>query len=71
MDTIAASQASVSRTVWKIPWMTVPNNRPYNVVHSYTDCVELLRLFRKITYFGPDYNLDRVKTSYDVLVYKE
>lgn len=47
----------------------VPSNSPYNVVRTYADCVEMLRLFRKISYISLDYNLDSVKTGYDVLVY--
>lgn len=47
----------------------VPESSPYNVVRTYADCVELLRLFRKISYISLDYNLDSVKTGYDVLVY--
>ena len=47
----------------------VPENSPYNLVRTYGDCVELLRLFRKIRYISLDYNLDSVKTGLDVLVY--
>ena len=47
----------------------VPSNSPYNVARSYEDCVEMLRLFRKITYISLDDNLGTVKTGYDVLVY--
>lgn len=47
----------------------VPGNSPYNVVRNYDDCVEMLRLFRKISYISLDYNLGTVKTGYDVLVY--
>ena len=47
----------------------VPDSSPYNVCRTYAECVEMLRLFRKITYISLDYNLDSVKTGYDVLVY--
>ena len=47
----------------------VPADSPYNLVRTYADCVELLRLFRKISYISLDYNLGSVKTGYDVLVY--
>ena len=47
----------------------VPGNSPYNVVRSYEDCVEMIRLFRKISYISLDYDLGTVKTGYDVLVY--
>ena len=47
----------------------VPSNSPYNVVRNYEDCVEMIRLFRKISYISLDYNLGTVKTGYDVLVY--
>lgn len=47
----------------------VPDNSPYNVCRTYAECVEMLRLFRKISYISLDYNLDSVKTGYDVLVY--
>ena len=47
----------------------VPDSSPYNVVRTYADCVELLRLFRKVSYISLDYNLGSVKTGYDVLVY--
>lgn len=47
----------------------VPSNSPYNVVRTYAECVEMLRLFRKISYISLDYNLDSVKTGCDVLIY--
>ena len=47
----------------------VPSNSPYNVVRNYEDCVEMIRLFRKISYIRLDCNLGTVKTGYDVLVY--
>ena len=34
-----------------------PGNRPSNVVRSYEDCVEMIRLFRKISYISLDCNL--------------
>ena len=46
-----------------------PATAPYNVVRSYEDCVEMIRLFRKISYISLDCNLGTVKTGYDVLVY--
>lgn len=47
----------------------VPSNSPYNLVRTYADCVDMLRLFRHISYISLDYNLGSVKTGYDVLVY--
>ena len=47
----------------------VPDNSPYNLVRDYAECVELLRLFRRVSYISLDYNLGSVKTGYDVLVY--
>ena len=42
---------------------------PYNCVRTYEDCVELLRLFRKISFISLDYDLGGGKNGYDVLVY--
>lgn len=47
----------------------VPDSSLYNVCRTYAESVEMLRLFRKISYISLDYNLDSVKTGYDVLVY--
>lgn len=47
----------------------VPESSPYNLVRTYADCVELLRLFRRISYISLDYNLGTVKTGLDVLIY--
>lgn len=47
----------------------VPDSSPYNLVRNYEDCVELLRLFRRILYISLDYNLGTVKTGLDVLKY--
>lgn len=47
----------------------VPSNSPYNVVRNYEDCVDMLRLFRKISFISLDYDLGEAKTGYDVLVY--
>ena len=47
----------------------VPSDSPYNLVRTYADCVDMLRLFRRISYISLDYNLGSVKTGYDVLVY--
>lgn len=47
----------------------VPDSSPYNLVRTYEDCIEMLRLFRRISYISLDYNLGTVKTGYDVLVY--
>lgn len=47
----------------------VPSNSPYNVVRNYEDCVEMIRLFRKISFISLDYDLGEGKTGYDVLVY--
>lgn len=48
---------------------TLPDNSPYNLVRTYAECVEMIRLFRKISFISLDYNLGTVKTGYDVLVY--
>lgn len=42
---------------------------PYNCVRTYEDCVEMIRLFRKISFISLDYDLGGGKTGYDVLVY--
>ena len=42
---------------------------PYNGVRTYEDCVEMIRLFRKITFISLDYDLGGGKTGFDVLVY--
>lgn len=42
---------------------------PYNCVRTYEDCVEMVRLFRKISFISLDYDLGGGKTGYDVLVY--
>lgn len=47
----------------------IPANSPYNLVRTYEECVEMIRLFRKISFISLDYNLGTVKTGYDVLVY--
>ena len=47
----------------------IPANSPYNLVRTYDECVEMIRLFRKISFISLDYNLGTVKTGYDVLVY--
>lgn len=47
----------------------VPENSPYNLVRTYEECVELLRLFRRVSFISLDYNLGTVKTGLDVLVY--
>ena len=41
----------------------VPSNSPYNVVRNDEDCVEMIRLFRKISYISLDYNLGTVLGS--------
>ena len=41
----------------------------YNCVRTYEDCVEMIRLFRKISFISLDYDLGGGKTGYDVLVY--
>ena len=47
----------------------VPSNSPYNLAQTYEECVEMLRLFRKISFISLDYDLGPGKTGYDVLVY--
>lgn len=41
----------------------VPSNSPYNVVRNYEDCVEMIRLFRKIAFISLDYDLGESKTG--------
>lgn len=47
----------------------IPDNSLYNLVRTYDECVDMIRLFRKISFISLDYNLGTVKTGYDVLVY--
>lgn len=47
----------------------IPANSPYNLVRTYEECVEMIRLFRKISFISLDYNLGTVKTGLDVLIY--
>ena len=47
----------------------VPSNSPYHVVRNYEDCVDMIRIFRKISFISLDYDLGESKTGYDVLVY--
>lgn len=47
----------------------IPGNSPYNLVRTYEECVEMIRLFRKISFISLDYNLGTVKTGCDVQVY--
>lgn len=47
----------------------IPGNSPYNLVRTYVDCVELLRLFRRISFISLDYNLGAERSGLDVLVY--
>ena len=47
----------------------VPSNSPYNVVRNYKDCVEMIRLFRRISFISPNHYVGEGKTGYDVLVY--
>ena len=42
---------------------------PYNCVRTYEDCVEMIRLFRKISFISLDYDLGGGKTGHNVLVY--
>ena len=50
-------------------WRYVPENSPYNVVRTYEDCIDMIRLFRKISFISLDYDLGGGKTGYDVLIY--
>lgn len=47
----------------------VPGNSPYNVERNYEDCINTLRLFRKISFISLDYDLGEGKTGYNVLAY--
>ena len=42
---------------------------PYNCVCTYEDCVELLRLFKRVSFLSLDYDLGSDHTGYDVLVF--
>lgn len=42
---------------------------PYNCVRTYEDCVELLSLFKRVSFLSLDYDLGSDKTGLDVLVY--
>lgn len=42
---------------------------PYNCVRTYEECVELLGLFRRVSFLSLDYDLGSDKTGLDVLVY--
>ena len=44
-------------------------NGPYNCVRTYEECVDMIRIFRKISFISLDYDLGGGKTGYDVLVY--
>ena len=47
----------------------IPSNSPYNLVRTYEECVDMIRIFRKISFISLDYDLGGGKTGYDVLVY--
>lgn len=47
----------------------VPSNSPYNLVQTYDECVEMIRIFRKVSFISLDYDMGPNKTGYDVLVY--
>lgn len=47
----------------------VPSNTPHNVARTYEDCIEMLRIFRRISFISLDYDLGTEKTGFDVLVY--
>lgn len=42
---------------------------PYNCVRTYEDCVELLSLFKRVSFLSLDYDLGSDKTGYDVLAF--
>ena len=42
---------------------------PYNCVRTYEDCIELIDLFKRVSFLSLDYDLGSDKTGYDVLVY--
>lgn len=47
----------------------VPSNSPHNVARTYEDCIDMLRIFRRISFISLDYDLGTEKTGFDVLVY--
>ena len=47
----------------------VPSNTPHNVARTYEDCIDMLRIFRRISFISLDYDLGTEKTGFDVLVY--
>ena len=42
---------------------------PYNCVRAYEECIELLALFRRVSFLSLDYDLGSDKTGFDVLVH--
>ena len=47
----------------------VPSNSPHNVARTYEDCIDMLRIFRQISFISLDYDLGTEKTGFDILVY--
>ena len=47
----------------------VPSNSPHNVARTYEDCIDMLRIFRRISFISLDYDLGTEQTGFDVLVY--
>ena len=46
-----------------------PDEQRYNCVRTYEECVELIRLFRHISFISLDFDLGPGKSGLDVLVY--
>ena len=44
----------------------VPSNTPHNVARTYEDCIDMLRIFRRISFISLDYDLGTEKTGFDV-----
>ena len=42
---------------------------PYNCVRTYEECIELLSLFKRVSFLSLDYDLGSDKTGYDVLAF--
>lgn len=45
------------------------NYEKYNCVRTYQECIELISLFRSVSYISLDYDLGEQKTGLDVLIY--
>ena len=46
-----------------------PDSNSYNCVRTYSDCILLMSIFKKLSFVSLDYDLGEDKTGYDVLIY--